>query len=534
MPCPAPAPMITFEANREKQRVPAIEFLLGDKYIIVSHDDCLQVREAKTGKLVGDPWQDKERSQIYAFDVSPKGDSVATASKDGKIRVWRWNGKTAKVLATKSKGYSAPATCVRWSQHDGGAHIASGFDDGSVAVWSVTASELKNPMRTDNTRLRHIHAIDYSHDGAQLIVSGYDREISRLTIDKRKQEVQLDKVVKICNNPDHVSCATWASTADGHAIVTGSTDGRIRIVELPDGRLSELVGHSDLVCAIRVVALPRKRVLASASYDNTLRLWDLDAKRRIGQPLPHSAELTCAAVAADGTLVATGTCDGQIYVWNLPDLLSGATEDVNGCDSDEDANARSPFNPDSPISTRQTTNGDPTRRLTPARPVVEARRLPPGFFDDLSVGRGSMSVTTPAQDKKMWKMPNLLPFPRLARRSELHVLPPPSISHVEVAASRRQRISSTPLSAALDQQGELITEDAVLVPRTRWVKILLRCVILSVVFMSNTDRFPTKFSNRERRYKKTRVALTRAANCNNILMEFHIRYVWSSLGVLSN
>ena len=88
----------------------------------------------------------------------------------------------------------------------------------------------------------------------------------------------------------------------------------------------EFGGHSDLVCA--VVPSPDNRILASASYDHTLRLFDLKAKQPMGQPLQHSAELSCAAFATGGTLLATGTCDGMIYVWEISSLFSGATEDV--------------------------------------------------------------------------------------------------------------------------------------------------------------------------------------------------------------
>ncbi|KAG1778371.1 WD40-repeat-containing domain protein [Suillus placidus] len=332
---------VIFDANREEQKVSAVAFLFRDQHIVTgSRDGCLQVREAKTGKSVGDPWQDKERSEICAIDVSPNGNHVATGSKNGKIRVWIWNGRTAAIVG-ESKEHSSAALCVRWSRHNNGAHIASGFDDGSIAVWSFTASGLKRPMSTDVTCLQHVTAIDYSHDGTQLIVSGYDCKILILRIDERAQEVRVNKVIKICSNPYHVPCIAWASTADGHAIVTGSTDCKIRMVELPSGLPSECVfeGHSGEVCAI--VLSPDKRVLASASHDHTLRLWDLDAKQPIDQPLPHPVKLSCAAFAADGNSVATGTFDGKIYVW---DLLS---RDVKG--REKDANARHPFNPDSQI-----------------------------------------------------------------------------------------------------------------------------------------------------------------------------------------
>lgn len=341
------------KVNHDKQIVSTVAFLLRDQHIITcSHDGRLQVIEARTGKFMGNPWEDRERSQICAVDVSPDGERVATGSKDGKILVWKWNGKTGKIIA-KSKKHGAAANCVCWSRHDDGAHIASGFDDGSVAVWPVTggASELKNPWNTDDTRLRHVHTIKYSHDGTQLLVSGYDREISRLTIDEKAQKVQVDEVIKICNNPEHVTSATWAVTTDSHVIVTGSTDGKIRMIELPGGRLSELEGqgHSDLVCT--VFLSPDKRVLTSASLDRTLCFWDLNAKRIIGRPLLHSADLTCAAFAVNGTLLVTSTCDGEIVIWSMKDLLSRTMAMENLSGRDGDITTRPPFDPDSPVPT---------------------------------------------------------------------------------------------------------------------------------------------------------------------------------------
>lgn len=473
------------KVNRDKQSVPAIAFLSRDQHIIaLSHDGCLQVIEIKTGRCVGDPWQyDKERSQIYAVAVSPDGERVATGSKDGIIRVWKWHGRTAKKIA-ESETHGAAANCVCWSRHDGGAYIASGFDDGSVAVWP--SSRLKDPMRTDDTRLRYIHAINYSHDGKQLLVSGYDREISRLTVNEKARNVQLDEVIKICNNPNHVSSATWATTTDRHAIVTGLKDGKIKILELPGGRLLELdsegPGHSDQVCAVAL--FPDKRVLASASYDRTLRFWDLHAKRTIGQPLQLSADLTCAAFATSGSLVATGTCDGEVYIWDLADFLSIAIsmEDVNGRDGD--ATAGSLFNPNSPIPTRH-------REIRPRLPSFPApldapSRTKPfaqGFFD--GVRPAGVNAPTPSVKRRV------------------------SISrHVKVAASRMQQVFRPPrtdiellprnaylggiqeesqqnrhgqcvevsIVTGKQQSGatnEPITQSAVLVRRTRWVNALL-------------------------------------------------------------
>ncbi|KAG2040297.1 WD40-repeat-containing domain protein [Suillus americanus] len=469
-------PKKVINIHPDKKRVQTIKFLPKDQNIIAcSHDGCLQATEAKTGNTHKFTWRGKERSQISAVDVSPDGEHVATGSKDGKIQVWKWDGKTAKMIAESDK-HTAAANCVCWSRHNGGTHIASGFDDGRVTVWQV-ASGLKNGMSTDDTRLRYIHAINYSHDGTQLLVSGYDREISRLTINEKAQEIEIDEVIKICNNPEHVSSATWAWTSDSHVIVTGSTDGQ---------------GHSDLVSAL--VFSPNKRVLASVSLDRTLCLWDLDAKRMIGQPLLHSADLTCAAFATNGTSLATGTCNGEIYVWSTEDLLSGTMmENLN--DRDGDVTARPRFNPDSPIPTRQ--------RLPSSFPGhslnVNARRPPP-----LKYGRDFFGIPAPVVEAFSTDTPSVSRRFSLSRRvkvaasrmqqaiwvprTQLERPPATTVSLGGIQEERRQnhrqyQVANSIPPATSDQQlaganSEPNTQGAALVRRTRWFNALLfmRCI----------------------------------------------------------
>lgn len=467
-------PKKVIKVNRDKQSVPAVAFLFGDQHIItLSHDGSLQVIETRTGKLVGDSWQyDREKSQVCAVDVSPDGGRVATGSKDGKIRVWKWNGRIAKKI-TESKKHGAAANCVCWSRHDGGAYIASGFDDGSVAVWQ--SSVLKDPMRTDDTRLRYIHAIKYSHDGTQLLVSGYNREISRLTVDAEAREVQLDDVVKICNNPNHASSAIWATTTGSHAIVTGLTDGKIKILEL-EGQLLELKGpgHSDLVSAVAL--FPDTRVLASASYDRTLRFWDLSAKRTIGQPLPHSAALTCAAFASNGTLIVTSTCDGDVYLWDIADFLSSAIpmEDVN--DRDGEVIAKPPFDPKSSIPRRQrASEARPRLPSIRASPVASRRKRPNIIPTDFFAGVHPAVVDVDFPRVKVVRHSVDVPLAKGYPRRRFSIP-----RQVNGAASRMHQVFRAvnfPFATGKQEPeatNEPTTQPTVTVPRTRWVNALLR------------------------------------------------------------
>jgi WD40 repeat protein len=81
-----------------------------------------------------------------------------------------------------------------------------------------------------------------------------------------------------------------------------------------------LHGHTDWV---RSVAFsPDGQMLASGSADGTIVLWDVMARQPLGQPLVgHMAEVWSVAFSPDGQTLASGGADGTIVLWN--DVATG-------------------------------------------------------------------------------------------------------------------------------------------------------------------------------------------------------------------
>lgn len=83
-----------------------------------------------------------------------------------------------------------------------------------------------------------------------------------------------------------------------------------------DHSYAVLSGHSNLVRS--AVFSTDGSYIASASSDNTIRIWDAGNGERVVQPLQaHGNFVTSIAVAPDGSFLVSGSGDCSVRVWNI-------------------------------------------------------------------------------------------------------------------------------------------------------------------------------------------------------------------------
>jgi hypothetical protein len=120
-----------------------------------------------------------------------------------------------------------------------------------------------------------------------------------------------------------------AFAPDGRTLAAGSSD--VRLWDLRNGNVrATLQGHSGLVNAL--VFSPDGRTLAMGGRhrDNAARIWDAQSGALIAVLPGHTGWVVGLAFAPDGSLLATASQDGTVRLWELPSrkvraILPGAS-----------------------------------------------------------------------------------------------------------------------------------------------------------------------------------------------------------------
>ena len=107
-----------------------------------------------------------------------------------------------------------------------------------------------------------------------------------------------------------------AVTPDGKRAVSASWDKTLKVWDLETGLLLRtLEGHSAHVYGVAVT--PDGTRAVSASWDHTLKVWDLETGRALRTLEGHSDSVSAVAVTPDGKRAVSASGDHTLKVWDL-------------------------------------------------------------------------------------------------------------------------------------------------------------------------------------------------------------------------
>jgi cytochrome c len=219
----------------------------------------------------------------------------------------RMNARIARILArfaglliltaapahAQLRGHGGPVRAVALSP-DGTAALSGSFDSSAIR-WSLAHNAAEQVLRFHDDA---VNAVTLLKDG-RAVTAGADGRIAIWSGDKQ----QPDTVLRGHTAP----IVALAVSPDGATLASAAWDNTVRLWPLAGGEPRVLQGHTQNVNGVAFTADGKSVV--SASYDLTLRIWPLDGGVPTTVTLP--APLSAVAVARD-EIVAAGA-NGVVY-----------------------------------------------------------------------------------------------------------------------------------------------------------------------------------------------------------------------------
>ncbi|NEP30134.1 MAG: WD40 repeat domain-containing protein [Moorea sp. SIO3B2] len=101
---------------------------------------------------------------------------------------------------------------------------------------------------------------------------------------------------------------------DGKVLATASSDKTVRLWDLEGNQLKRFQGHQDSVNSVSFS--PDGKVLATASSDKTVILWDLQGNQ-LARFQGHQNSVNSVSFSRDGKMLATASWDKTVILWDL-------------------------------------------------------------------------------------------------------------------------------------------------------------------------------------------------------------------------
>ncbi|MCP4285318.1 MAG: hypothetical protein GY792_12835, partial [Gammaproteobacteria bacterium] len=270
----------------------------GNLLASAAYDYTVRIWEVKTGKSL-------HTLQGYTGEVTgvtfhPDGKILAIASADKDVRLWELEpGKPLAVL----QGHKNAVIGVTFV--DAGKHLISASMDRTLRIWDTESGVALRVLQGHEAGVTDVTA-----RGKTLFSAGNDGKARRWA--SGEKQAASFAVLDLPGEP-----ASCAIVPDGSAVAVGLADGALRLYALHERKLlwENTEAHTNDIN--RIAFSPDGKQLASASFDNTVKLWQVSDGALEQTFSGHTDSVYGVAFSPEGGLIASASYDGRIGLFEI-------------------------------------------------------------------------------------------------------------------------------------------------------------------------------------------------------------------------
>ncbi|MFD7256305.1 hypothetical protein [Streptomyces sp. NPDC059874] len=329
---------------KQPERLMSVAFGAGGRVLATASDRSVRLWDVANPRAPAELSTLPDQSSAPTWVAYGPGGVIATGHTDGAARLWNVNDPRHPRLLAGLPGHTHAVTSVTFSP-DGRKLATTG--DTTARLWDVIDPAKPLPLDVLRGHTDTLTSAAFSPDGRTLATGSWDRT-ARVWDIGSSPRAQPPAVL-----PGHPAIV-WsvAFSPDGSTLVSvgGSTlfwdvaaparpkrtsmiqGGFYQAAFSPDGRVLansdrlldlrdlSLATHDDVVTSLAFG--PGGRLLASASWDGTARLWQVTGGRALW-PLSvlhgHTRFVRSVAFSPDGRTLVTAAEDTTVRVWDVTD-----------------------------------------------------------------------------------------------------------------------------------------------------------------------------------------------------------------------